>query len=93
MIEEKKTKSTHNLILENRRSLSVSGVHDVDSFDEHTVSVFTEIGLLTIKGSDLHIDRFNNETGELMVSGLVDSLGYSDEEKRTTAGFLQKLFH
>lgn len=93
MIEEKKTKSVHNLILENRRALSVSGVHDVDSFDEDIVAVFTELGLLTIKGSDLHIDKFNNETGELIVSGMIDSLGYSDEEKRTASGFLQKLFH
>lgn len=93
MIEEKKTKSVHNLILENRRNLSVSGVNDVDSFDESTVAVFTELGLLTIKGTDLHIDKFNNETGELIVSGMTDSLSYSDEEKRTAAGFLRKLFH
>lgn len=92
MIEEKKTRSVHNLILENRRLLSVSGVHDVDSFDEHTVTVFTELGMLTIKGTDLHIDKFNNETEELSVSGLVNSLVYSEEEKRTASGFLQNLF-
>lgn len=92
MIEEKKTRSVHNLILENRRLLSVSGVQDVDSFDEHTVAVFTELGMLTIKGTDLHIDKFNNETEELAVSGLVNSLVYSEEEKRTASGFLQNLF-
>ena len=51
MPEEKKTISLpHNLVLEDRRSLMVSGVSDVDSFDEQTVIVFTEMGELTVRG-------------------------------------------
>ena len=45
----------HNLILEDRRSLSVSGVSDVDSFDEQTVIVYTDKGELTVRGSELHL--------------------------------------
>ncbi len=92
MIEEKAPRTAHNLILENRRSLSVSGVKDVESFDERQINVFTEMGLLTIKGEDLHINSLNLDAGELSVSGVVDELGYSAEEKRTASGVLSKLF-
>ena len=55
----------HHLMLEDRRALSVSGVSDVDSFDELTVVIYTEMGELTVKGEGLHINRLNVETGEL----------------------------
>ena len=54
MAEEKRNAVIpHNIVLEGRRLLTVSGVSDVDSFDEETVVVFTELGELTVKGSDL----------------------------------------
>lgn len=93
MIEENKIKSAHNLILENRKNLSVSGVNDVDSFDEKQVSAFTEMGLLIVKGKDLHINQFNTSTGELSISGTISDLSYSMEEKRTASSFISKLFH
>ena len=43
-MQEKSLKQNHNLILENRKKLSLSGVTDVDSFDERTISLFTEMG-------------------------------------------------
>ena len=45
----------HHLVLEDRRALTVSGVSDVDSFDELTVVIYTEMGELTVKGQGLHI--------------------------------------
>lgn len=92
MIEEKKRVAVQNLILENRKNLTVSGVKDVDSFDERSVAMFTELGMLTVRGSSLHINRFNTETGELVLEGTVDSLSYSDQERKTAAGFFTKLF-
>ena len=64
MAEEKKAPAMpHNLILEDRRTLTVSGVSDVDSFDEQTVVVFTDMGELTVRGTDLHINRLSVEVG------------------------------
>lgn len=40
----------HHLVLEDRRALTVSGVSDVDSFDELTVIIYTDLGELTVKG-------------------------------------------
>lgn len=94
MPEEKKTiRKAHNIILENRRNLNVSGIEDVDSFDEETIVLFTDTGVLTIKGDDLHINKLSVETGELSVEGNIYSLEYSDEEAgKKGGGFFNKLF-
>ena len=81
----------HQLILEDRRALTVSGVSDVDSFDELTVVIYTEMGELTVKGQGLHINRLNVETGELTLEGSVDSLTYTEIHSRS-GGFFGKLF-
>ena len=81
----------HVLSLSDRRSLSVSGVQDVDSFDETTVLLYTEQGELTVKGTNLHINRLNIETGDLTLEGHIDSLTYADKPMRS-GGFFGKLF-
>lgn len=60
---EKKSGMPHNLILEDRKKLVVSGVEDVDSFDEQTVVAYTAVGELMIKGEGLHINKLSLETG------------------------------
>lgn len=94
MPEEKRAiKLPHNVILEDRKHLSVSGVSDIDSFDEQTVVLFTDMGELTVKGYDLHINKLNVETGELTMEGEISSLVYSDQDKRGSGGGLfSKLF-
>lgn len=93
MPEEKKVvKKVHNIILEDRRTLTVSGVSDVDSFDEQAVMLFTELGELTVRGSDLHMNKLNVETGEVSIEGNISSLSYQDEAQHTSGGFMGKLF-
>ena len=60
-------KAPHNVIMEDRHTLTVSGISDVDSFDEQTVIVFTDMGELTVKGEGLHINRLSLEVGEIMI--------------------------
>ncbi len=92
MAEEKKTVSMpHNLVLEDRKLLTLSGVSDVDSFDEETVIVFTDLGELTVKGSDLHINRLSVEVGELTLEGKISALIYSQEAAKS-GGFFSKVF-
>lgn len=81
----------HSLILEDRKNLSLSGVSDVSGFDEQTVTLETELGELTVKGSNLHINKFSLETGELNLDGNIYSLIYS-ENKQTEGGFFARLF-
>ena len=91
MADEKKTAMPHNLVLEDRRLLTLSGVSDVDSFDEETVVVFTDMGELTIRGADLHINRLSVEIGELTVEGKISALIYS-QETAPKGGFFSRVF-
>lgn len=76
-----------NIILENREKLTISGVLDVLSFDDQIIIVETELGLLTIKGENLKINKLNIETSDVTLDGLVSSLSYSnsDSMKKTTS--------
>lgn len=80
--EDKKmiTNVVQNLILENRSKLSISGVLDVFSFDDQVVILETELGLLTIKGENLHINKLSIDTSEVIVEGEIISITYSDKE-------------
>jgi sporulation protein YabP len=92
MIKEEKTlKSKHNIMLNNRESLTITGVSDVDSFDDQVILVYTEIGRLEIKGKDLHISKLSLETGDLSIDGKIVSLIYSDNQLKG-AGFFSKIF-
>ena len=88
---EKKTGMPHNLILEDRKKLVVSGVEDVDSFDEETVVVYTGLGELTVRGSGLHINKIDVEAGELSLEGQIDSLSYADQPA-ARGGFFARMF-
>ena len=63
-----------NLILENREKLSISGVLDVLSFDDQIVILETELGMLTIKGDDLRINKLSIDTQDVIIEGNINSL-------------------
>ena len=92
MADEKKPVPAHNVIMESRRKLSISGVTEIDSFDEQTVVLFCETGELAIRGEGLHINRVDVDTGELSLEGTrIDGLSYADNLS-SRGGFFSKLF-
>ena len=79
--------------IENREKLSISGVLDVLSFDDQIVIVETELGLLTIKGENLKINKLSIDTEEVIVEGDIVNLGYSEKDiDKKAGGFLGKIF-
>lgn len=94
--ERKQLSSTivQNIILENREKITISGVLDVLSFDDQIVIVETELGLLTIKGENLRINKLSLDTTEVIVEGKINDLSYSEKssDKSMGAGLLGKLF-
>jgi sporulation protein YabP len=95
VIEEKKISKpkVQNLILENREKLSVSGVIDVESFNDECVIADTELGILIIKGIDLHINKLNIDNSELGIEGEIVSCEYSDRDgSRNRGGFFARMF-
>lgn len=92
-MDEKKVQKpkTQNVLLENRQKLLISGVIDVESFNEQYVVVHTELGGLAVRGEGLHISRLNLDNGELNVEGDIYSLEYSESEG-SKGGFFSRLF-
>lgn len=82
--------SDHRIVLEGREQLTISGVEEVESFDENTIVVVTVKGMLEIHGEDLHIEQLSLDGGALKVEGLVDSMVY-EEQRSGRGGFLSRL--
>lgn len=83
---------THHAILENRNKLLLTGVTDIDSFDERAVILFTQLGELTILGKNLHMNKLSVESGEVSVEGDICALRYGDRDKQAPLGFLGRIF-
>ena len=100
MIDERKSMNINvnpnivqNLVLENRGKLSVSGVNDVLSFDDLVVMVDTELGLLTVKGENIRINKLSLDTAEVIIEGEISSLAYSqNKQEKSTGTILSKIF-
>ena len=78
-LEERKSMSSmtnviQNIVLENREKLNISGVLDVLSFDDQIVILETELGLLTVKGENLRINKLSLDTSEVTIDGTIYQL-------------------
>jgi sporulation protein YabP len=91
--EERNITKMQNIILENRNRLNITGVEDVLSFDEQTITALTTLGLLIIKGNNLHLNQFSLDTTELSVEGDIVSLQYNDKQtSRKGENLFTKIF-
>ena len=82
---------SQRLELTGREKLTVTGVEDVERFDELSVVMHTAAGVLVISGEDLHIGKLSLDGGEMQVDGRIDALSYEDTEPRQ-GSFLSRLF-
>ncbi len=88
------TAKPHKVLLVNRNSGAFCGVVDVLSFDVAEILLETELGMLLIKGHDLHVNRLSLEKGEIDIEGRIDSLTYSEVKNagKQAESFLGRLF-
>lgn len=84
-------KIVSNIIMESREKITVSGVNDVESFDENSIILSTQLGDLIIKGQDLKIGKLNLDSGEVLAEGEFDSFEYADYGSQK-GGFFSKMF-
>lgn len=80
----------HNIIMEGRKILTITGVKEIDSFDLNNVVANTCMGELSIKGNNLHINNLNVDTGELNIEGEVVALFYNASKEKNS--ILSKIF-
>ncbi|MCM1115161.1 MAG: sporulation protein YabP [Clostridium sp.] len=80
----------HTVSVVDRRRLSLTGITDVDEFNEQEILAVCDLGELSIKGELLHIEELSLETGQLSISGKITSLTYS--EKLNSTSLFKRLF-
>ena len=83
--------AAHRLELDGRERLSVSGVEDVERFDENEIVMSTTVGTLIVGGENLHIGKLSLDGGELQVDGRIDSVSY-EEQAQAQGSLLHRLF-
>ena len=88
-MSEQKRSLPHKLTLNERKSLTVSGVTEVVSFDEAAVIAHTELGTLVVQGEDLQLKTLLPEGGQVTVEGKISALAY--EEPRATVSLWRRL--
>lgn len=92
--EHPQSRGAHKIAMMNRRTGNITGVSDVISFDISEVLLETEMGMLQIKGADLHVNRLSLEKGEIDLEGRIDSIQYSEisDFKKGGESLLNRLF-
>ena len=83
MVENSSPAMPHTLMLDNRRTLSLTGITDVPGFDERTVSLRTDTASLIVKGERLHISKLSLETGDVVIDGEISALQYDVSRSRS----------
>ena len=68
----------NNIVIENREKMTISGVTDVLSFDDQIIIVETNLGLLTVKGQNLKINKLNIDTSDFSLNGNISAISYSE---------------
>lgn len=80
----------HKLTLNQRKTLTMSGVTEVVSFDDETVVLKTCMGILTVHGQSLQLKNLTLEGGQVAVEGTIAAMIY--EEPKAERGWLGRLF-
>lgn len=90
--ERKRAPMRHSIAIDKRENVIVAGVLDVISFDEESVIAETELGVVVIKGANLHVKRINLENGELLVMGEIDGISYENASGGKAKSIVGRLF-
>ncbi len=91
MAENKIKFRNQNIIIEDRELMSVTGVEQVESFNESTIILTTIKGGMTIKGEELNISKLNLEEGSVKIDGKINGVAYTAREA-TPKNIMGKLF-
>lgn len=87
---EENIRKSHNLILEDRKKFTLTGIKDVLSFDENTIMLDTSLGKLAVKGENLKLGQFDTQKGDVSGTGKIYAVVYTQDEQ--SGGFFSRLF-
>lgn len=80
----------HNLILEDRRAMTATGITRIVSYDEYSATLETQQDSLVVGGRELQVSELSIQTGEVKIAGKIESIQYADL-KESPAGFFKRL--
>ncbi len=69
----------HAIKLNDRSSMELTGVNNVNTFDEQEIILETILGHLFIMGENLHITMLNLEEGKVALEGVINSVEYKSQ--------------
>ncbi len=87
---EEVIRKSHNIIVEDRKKFTLTGVKDVLSFDENTIMLETVLGRLALKGEDFKLGQFDTAKGDISGTGQIHALVYTANE--SGGGLFSRLF-
>jgi sporulation protein YabP len=96
-MQDERRASKHKLTVEHRENVAVTGVVDVISFDEEQVVCETDMGVLILRGENLHVNNLNLDSGLLEIFGEIFSVNYEENSQshgkgRSKSTLLGKIF-
>lgn len=71
----------HNVILKDRKSMELTGVKQIDSFDSNEFLMETAQGWMIVQGKDLVLGKLDTERGDVIIKGLIESMSYVSSKK------------
>ena len=82
----------HEIILKQRREMSLCGVTDIESFDEAGAVLQTTEGELTLEGEDIKIGTLDTDKGIVTVTGRIDGIFYTNDRTDAKKGIISRFF-
>ena len=86
------TSLVHSITISERKSVSITGVKKIDSFDHKEFLLDTIMGFIHVTGNELSIGTMNMDTGSLLIKGTIETVSYVGKVKDSKDTFLKKLF-
>jgi sporulation protein YabP len=87
-----KTQGSHAVHIDERQRVTITGVTQVDTFNEDNVILHTTMGVLNIKGKGMKVNKLNVDNGDMSIEGEVMSLIYTSKDSSSRESLIKKLF-
>ena len=81
-----------NILIEDRNKVAITGVEQVESFNDNTIVLKTVKGGMTIKGEGLNVGKLNLEEGNVKIDGVINGIFYSDKDSSQKGNIIGRIF-
>ena len=92
MSENRMNFKNQNILIEDRNRITITGVEQVESFNDNTIILKTVKGGMTIKGEGLNIEKLNLDDGNVKIDGIINGIIYSDKDSSQKGNIIGKIF-